>query len=195
MRWHSEHLQVSICFHRNYFSHKCLKGLYHHIETAEQYWSWPLSHLLLVRVLYLCWYISVLFPVTIHVVSVDIVGSWHAIHRLQDYSGVIICYDISVSILWLVIFQVRVIPCELLTRLDALVFLWEFEVIMISEMVDMRWQLCDGYWGMILHAYRRGKQTSCVIKYFSWFITERLRGKRSSKLQKIYSQIVGVSMI
>ena len=82
-----------------------------------------------------------MFPVSVHVVGVNVVRAWYAVHRLQDNTRVVVRDHVGIAILWLVVFKVGVVPGELLPRLDALVFLRELVVVVGLEKVNVAGEL------------------------------------------------------
>lgn len=64
--------------------------------------------------------VSIMLPVAVTEIGVDVVGPWNAVYGCENDSGVIICYDVSVPIFRLVHFHVTMVPSELLSRFDRL---------------------------------------------------------------------------
>lgn len=48
------------------------------------------------------------------------VGGWHTVNSREQDSGMVVGNHVGISVLWFVDLQVRVLPCELLTRIDGL---------------------------------------------------------------------------
>lgn len=114
---------------------------------------------------HLCGDVSILLSITIHVVGIYVVRPRHAIHWLQKDPRMIVRDNISVTVLRFVVFQVGVVPCELLPRLDAFIFLRELVVIMITKRLYMTRQLSDWNRWVILHACNGGNYTRSLLQF------------------------------
>ena len=64
--------------------------------------------------------VRVLLAVAITVVCVDVVAARQPLHWGEDDAGVVVGDHVGVAVLGFVGLEVRVVPCELLARLDRL---------------------------------------------------------------------------
>lgn len=64
--------------------------------------------------------VGVLLAVAAHVVGVDVVRARHALYRRERETRVVVGDDVGVAVLGLVALHARVLPLELLARVDRL---------------------------------------------------------------------------
>ena len=69
---------------------------------------------------YLCGDVGVVFAVSVTVVGVDVVRAGHVVCGLEHHARVVVSDHVGVTVLRLVHLQTRVVPRELLARLDTL---------------------------------------------------------------------------
>lgn len=101
---------------------------------------------------HLCSNVSILFPVTIHVISINVITAGNTILRLQNDARMIVGDDVSVAVFGFVNFIVGLVPRKLLPWFNGFIFLRELEIIIGFQIVYVFLEHMDWNWRMTYHA-------------------------------------------